>query len=173
MAAINFLYDAVSKFEVAFITLFAGLLISRLVGKIVKRMLAETELNKLFAAKGANSISEIIGSSVEGLLYFVTVLIVFKQLGLAKFMIYVFVLLLVILVIYLIFITILQLQNVLAWIKLRSFFNKNIGKVVRIGDMKGELLSVNFLRCQLRGEEFFSVPHEYTLKNNPKKILKD
>lgn len=172
MEAVSLLYGVVRKFEIAFITLFAGFLISRIIGKIVKRMLAETELNRVFAVRGASSASEIIGSTVEGVLYLVTVIVVFKQLGLGKFVLYLTAILFIILIISLVFLAVKQLQNVFAWFVLRSFLNRNLGKKVQIGDLDGKLESVNLIESCIIGSETFFVPHAYSL-THIKKIRED
>lgn len=164
MGAVSLLYNAVRNFEIAFITLFVGLLISRIVGKIVKRLLAEAELNKLFAARGAKSINEIVGSTVEGLLYFVTVLIVFQQLGLTKIVFYLILILLVTILGILIFIGFKQFQNIFAWFMLRPILNKKLGKTVEIGDIKGKLQSISFVQSRVKGAETFLIPHAYSWK---------
>ncbi len=166
MEAVSLFYGIVRNFEIAFITLFTGLLISRLVGKVIKRMLAEAELNKLFAAKGARTISDILGSTTEGLLYLVTVLIVLKQLGLTNLVFYVIMFLLAIFILFFVFLCLKQAQNILAWLMIRSSLNKNLGKIVHIGDITGKLESVGLFQSRLNSTETFLVPHAYSWKHN-------
>lgn len=172
MNVLNIAYTAISKFEIAFITLFAGLLVSRIVGKIVKRMLIEAELNKLFSTR-SKSINNIIGTSVEGFLYLITVIIVLQQLGFSFFIFYLGLIIVALVISIVLTLAVKQIPNLIAGIWLRNSFSKLVGRKVRVGDINGKLESFSLLQSRIKGAELFLVPHFYSWKNKLRKIRAD
>ena len=164
MATLVTTFVALRKFEIAFITLFAGLLVSRILGKIARRLLAEADLNKLFAAKGARSISDILGGTIEGILYLVTAGIVLQQLDLAVIVLQVVRIIVVILGLLLLFFAAQQFPNVLTGLLMRRSMEKNKGKRVRINQLEGELEHVGLFNIQIKGKETMLIPNVYAWK---------
>ena len=154
-------WQLVRAFEIAFITLFVGLLVSRIIGKAARRMLAEAELNKLFAAKGARSISDIIGGTIEGLLYLVTVIIVLQQLGLTVVVLHVGIVLLILLVTLILFIVGRELPNVIYGLLMKNNVHSLMNSLVKIGTVEGRLESAGLLGLHVQGKEKFCIPYSF------------
>lgn len=157
-------WHLVRLFEIAFITLFVGLLVSRIIGKAARRMLAEAELNKLFAAKGARSISDIMGGTIEGLLYVVTGIIVLQQLGLAIVVLHTGIVVLVLLGALILFFAAREIPNLITGLLMKSTVEKLMNSPVRIGTIEGRLERAGLLDLQIKGKDRFKVPYSFAWK---------
>ena len=144
------IWQLVRIFEIAFITLFVGLLISRIIGKTARRMLAEAELSKLFAAKGARSIGDIIGGSIEGLLYLVTGIIVLQQLGLAHIVLNAGIILLLLLAAIIIFFAVREIPNLITGFLMKKNVERLAGAQVQVGSIEGKLKNAGLLDLEIK-----------------------
>ena len=168
------IWSVVSKFEVAFVTLIAGLLIARLVGRLVGFILKEAELNAILKSAGFHPWSVEVGLVVERLLQVVTIIIVLQQFDMARFVLEIVGLIVgVVLLVGLLLSVRDVVPNLIAYVFLRGKLRASRGQVVSIGRVSGRVEKVGFLRTILSGKEKFVVPHKYALRAGIKQIRED
>src|SRR3989344_5907168 len=159
------IWSVVSKFEVAFVTLIAGLLIARLVGRLVGFILKEAELNAILKSAGFHPWSVEVGIVVERLIQAITVIIVLQQFDMARFVLEIVGLILgVVLLVGLLLSVRDVVPNLVAYVLLRKKLLKVKGTAVSIGHVSGRVEKIGFLRTILSGKEKFVVPHKYACR---------
>ena len=162
-------WQIVRAFEISFITLFIGFLVSRIIGKAARRMLAEAEINKLFAAKGARSMSDIIGGSIEGILYLVTIIIVLQQIGLATVVLHAGLVLLALVAALLLFFTLREIPNLAYGLLMRKSVTRCKDLPVKVGAIEGRLESAGLLSINIVGKDAFHIPYSFAWKKLKRK----
>lgn len=172
------LLQALIKFEhiyiailAAGITLFAGFLIAKLTGKLVKRIMVEAELNRILTKAGFKPLSDSLAHVVELLIYFATILIVLQQLGLTTIALGILSLLAILLLGFVLFLTVKNfIPNAIAGFLLRKELHQHLKKRVRIGTVKGTLSHAGIVASTLQNKDEHSIPHLYTSKHKIKPL---
>lgn len=154
-----------TKIEIALIVFFVGFIIAKLTARILKKLLAEAELNRILESAGFKPISNSIASLVQYVIYTVTLFIILQQFGLTKI-----VLIIVVIIAFLVFAFSLLLAvrdfvpNAVAGLWLRKKLRPYIGKNIKIGNVKGRLKRVGVVSSIIKDEEEYHVPHLYASK---------
>ncbi|VVB81381.1 Mechanosensitive ion channel [uncultured archaeon] len=159
--------EFLTKIEIAFIVFFAGFLIAKLSSRILKKFLAEAELNRILESAGFKPISNSIASIVQYIIYTATLFIILQQFGLTKIVLIIIVIL-AFLVIAVSFLLAVRdfVPNVVAGLWLRKKLKPHIGKNIKIGNVKGKLKRVGIVSSIIEDREEYHVPHLYASKHS-------
>lgn len=167
-------WKVVSKLEVAFVTLIAGFLIARLVGKIVGFVLKEAELNSILESAGFHPWNVEVGLVVERLIQGITIIVVLQQFDVARIVLEVLGAIIgVLLLIGLVLSVRDVVPNLAAYVLLRNKLKSFGGKIVSVGSVSGKIVKVGFVRTWLEDKDVFVVSHRYALKNGVKPLRED
>lgn len=154
-----------STFAVAIITLLAGFIIAKIAGKIVKRVLANVELNKILAKAKFTPMSDAVGGIVEYALYFATFLVVLQQFGLAHITAWIIGIIAAVVIIFSLTLTARDfIPNIVVGLFIRKKLNAKLGKQVQIGIISGKLVHVGAVNSIIRNKDEYCVPHLYATK---------
>lgn len=164
-------WKVVSKLEVAFVTLIAGFLIARLVGKIVGFVLKEAELNSILESAGFHPWNVEVGLVVERLLQGVTLIVVLQQFDIARVVLELLGAMVGILLLIGLILSVRNIApNLAAYLLLRKKLKSILGESVSVGSVSGKVVKVGFVRTWLEDTDVFVVSHRYALKNGIKPI---
>ena len=162
VAIIQWIYNT---FAVAVIIMLAGFIISKIVGKIVKRVLANVELNKVLAKAKFTPMSDAVGGIVEYVLYFATLLVALQQFGLANITVWIVGIIAAIVIIFSLTLTARDfIPNAVVGLFIRKRLNAKLGKQVQIGMISGKLVHVGAVNSTIRSKDEYCVPHLYASK---------
>ena len=159
--------DIVKHLDVAFVTLFGGLILGRLAGKLCARLLKEAEVERM-----AEGVSDLLGHFVSYVIYFITVVLVLQQFQLTSIAI-ALVLTMVIAggILIILFVVADLTPNFVLGFLHRHRLRKFIGRRVRIGKAEGVLVSAGWIDCVLKDKEVFALPYRY-VRHEKMKLLK-
>lgn len=159
--------SAAKHLDVAFVTLFGGLILGRLAGKLCARLLKEAEIDRIGVG-----VSDLLGYLVSYVIYFVTVVLVLRQFELTGVA---WTLLLVVLLLGALLVALFIMgdlaPNFVLGFFLRSKLKKYLGKRVQIGKAEGVLVSAGWVDCVLKDKEVFALPYRY-VRTQKVKLLK-
>ncbi len=161
------LVDVVKHLDVAFVTLFGGLILGRLAGKLCARLLKEAEVERM-----AEGVSDLLGHLVSYVFYFITVVLVLQHFNLTSVafaIVSVVVCLGAVLVV--LFVVADLMPNFLLGFLLRSKLKRYVGKRVQIGKAQGVLVNAGWIDCVLKDKEVVALPYRYVRKEKLK-VLK-
>jgi small conductance mechanosensitive channel len=162
MTVLQWIYD---KFAVAIIILLAGFIIAKIAGKVVKRILAEAELNKILAKAKFTPVSDALGGIVEYALYVATVIVVLQQFGLANITLWIAGIVAVLAILFSLTLTIRDfIPNAIVGLFIRKKLNAKLGKQVKLGMISGRLEHVGIVASTIRNPDEQYVPHLYASK---------
>ncbi len=154
-----------TKIEIAIIIFFIGFIIAKLTSRILKKVLAEAEINRILETAGFKPISNTIASLVKYIIYIITVFIILQQFGLTKLVLAIIVITSTIILTISILLAIRDfIPNFAAGIFLRKKAKKFIGKQVQIGTVKGKLVNFGLMGSIIKNKEQYYIPHLYTSK---------
>ena len=149
--------DAAKNLDVAFVTLFGGLILGRLAGKLCARLLKEAEVERM-----AEGVSDLLGHLVSYIIYFIAVVLVLQQFQLTS------VALTIVLVVVFAGVALVVLfvlgdlaPNFVLGFLLRGKLKRFLGKRVQIGKAQGVLVSAGWIDCVLKDKEVFALPYRY------------
>ncbi len=154
-----------TKIEIALIVFFVGFIIAKLAARILRKLLAEAELNRILESAGFKPISNSIAALVQYVIYTATLFIILQQFGLTKI-----VLIIVVILAFLVFAFSFLLAvrdfvpNAVAGLWLRKKLKPYIGKNIKIGNVKGRLKRVGVVASIIKDKEEYHVPHLYASK---------
>jgi small-conductance mechanosensitive channel len=147
----------------AVITLILGIVIARVLGKLVKLILKELDIDKILKKTRSNiSIKNLVSEIIIYLTYFFTIFLILGQLGITKTLFN------IISSFFLIGITVsllLSIKDLLPRILARKKLMKQIKEKQNISfnGMKGKVIRIGYLETKIetRQNEFLKVPNNY------------
>ncbi|MBI4145978.1 hypothetical protein HY489_01425 [Candidatus Woesearchaeota archaeon] len=152
--------ELLKRLEVAFITLFAGLVIGAVVGKVLKRVFFEFEIDRI-----ADGLSSVLAGMVEYLLYAITVLLVLQQFSLTRPVMITVVLFASVFVIYVFLGEFLDVvPNILAGLLVRGRVSSLLGRKVHVGRISGVVKTVGWRGFWLKDKKLFFVPYWHAFR---------
>jgi len=164
MMWINVLYQISRNIASAFIIVFAGFVLAKLLGKLTKRILAEAELNRILKKTGFKPISNKIAKTTEYLIYALTILFALQQLKITTIVLGILLTITISVIIFSIILTCKDfLPNYFAGFTVKKKLAKKIGKHITIGNVKGTLQHIEIVGSTIQSDEKYYVPHKYTL----------
>lgn len=162
---LTWIHAVSGKLAIASIMLFAGFLIATLAGKLVRRVLAEAELNRILVKAGFTPASNTIAVVVEYLIYVITLITVLQQFGLARIVLWVLGVAVAVIVVVSFLLTIRDvLPNLVAGLFVRRRLKSFIGKKLSLGSVSGKLERIGVVASVVRDGDEHHVPHVYTLR---------
>lgn len=162
---------AVLAISTTLITLFLGILLAKLVGKIVQHVLAQAEINRLLKQSGITSIDERVARLAEYTIYAGTILFILQQLGLTRIVFGILITIALILIVASIALSIRDfIPNATQGLFIRKKLKHHLGKKIKIGNTAGLLDRIGIIQSTLQGKELHYVPHVYTAKHMIKKL---
>jgi small-conductance mechanosensitive channel len=166
-----------SNFAVAVVILLAGLIIGRIAGRFIQKVLEEIELNRLLKkATGIRfSIDEIVSNLVTYFIYFVSIIMALDQIGVATGILKIISIAILIIMVASIILGIRDFfPNILSgiFIAQKRFLNK--GDLVRFGDIEGEIIEINIIetRIMTKKGDIIYIPNSILTKNEMVKLKK-
>ncbi len=136
----------------AFLILFAGIIVGKIFGKLVKKVLHEIELNKIThkATSLKLSIEEFTGGFVQYFVYFITVIMALNQLNVTTTVLSMVGGAVIILIVVSIILAIKDfIPNVFAGFYIyRNKFIK-VGEIIKVKGMEGEVKEVNLFETRI------------------------
>jgi hypothetical protein len=158
-----------NTFAVAVIILLAGFIIAKIAGKIVKRVLANVELNKILAKAKFTPMSDAVGAIVEYALYFATLLVVLQQFGLAFITVWIIGIAAAVVIIFSLTLTARDfIPNVVVGLFIRRRLKAKLGRQIQLGMISGKLVHVGAVNSIIKSKDEYCVPHLYATKYMPK-----
>jgi small-conductance mechanosensitive channel len=166
-----------TNFVVAIIILLAGVILGRLVGRFIHKMLEEIEINRLLKrTTGIRfAMDEILANLVTFVIYFVSIVVALDQIGLASPLLRVISIAIIVMVIVSILLGVRDFfPNILAgiFIAQRRFLNK--GDLVRVGGIEGEIIEVNIVETRIKTKkgDIIYIPNSILTKKEVVKLGK-
>lgn len=159
----------VTKLIVAVIILLVGFIIGRVAGKLIQRVLQEIGFNKILKkAVGIKvSVEELIGSLITYFIYFITVVIALKQIGLATLLLDLLFGAIIILIIVAIFLSIKDfVPNMTAGIFIHQKRNIKEGSTIKVKGIEGEVIHINLVETRIKTEsgDTIHIPNSILIK---------
>jgi len=162
---------AVLTISTTLITLFLGVLLAKLISRIIQHVLSQAEINRLLKQSGITSIDERIARIAEYLIYSATVLFILQQLGLTQIVFIVLTILASILIIASIALSIRDfIPNALQGLFLRKKLTHHLGQNIKIGNTSGVLDHIGIIQSRIASREPHYVPHTYTAQQVIKRL---
>jgi hypothetical protein len=160
----------VTKFVIALIILFIGLLAGLLIGKITLKLLRELDVNTLFKNYLGYDLKldEVIAKGLTWLIYVITVLLVLYQLGVATFVVNAASIFIILLALVLITLSMKDfVPNFIAGLKISRRDLFTIGDQVRVDRFEGTIVDMELLEVlvETKGGDILMVPSSYLLHN--------
>lgn len=166
---VDFLTETLlTRFVFALSVLFIGLIVGYLVGRLLKRGLAELELNKMARRMSGNDIQieQIISNIVSTFIYVVTILLVLAQLGIEKFVVNALSIFLIVLFFTIIFLGVKDfIPNLIAGIRINRQGHFKVGQCIVVGRVKGTIKHIDFLEIivETKTGDTMLIPTSYLL----------
>ncbi len=151
----------------AIITLILGIVIARVLGKLVKLILKELDVDKTLRKTGIEiSTENLISEFTIYLTYFFTVFIMLGQLGITKTFFNIIIVFFLIVIIVSLLLSIKDLvPKLIAGRKLMSKIKEK--QIISFNGMKGKIIKIGFTETKIetRKSEFLKVPNNYLLNS--------
>ncbi len=161
----------------AFIILLGGIILAKIVGRLIEKVLKEIELNK-FLKKTTSikiSIEELIANIVTYLLYFIAIIAALDQLGIATTILYFISLGIIIIIVASILLGLRDLfPNIIAGIHLYQKRVLKEGDNLKVGDVKGKVVKVSLteIRIKTKKDDIIYLPNSILIKQKVTKLKK-
>jgi len=144
------------KFITAIVILLVGFIIGKVLGRFIYKVLHNFELNiimeKLVGVK--ISLEEIIETFITYFIYFITIVIVLQQIGIATTVLHMIAGGVIIIIILATFLGVKDfIPNAIGGFFIQSKKIIQVGETVKIKGMEGEILEVNLVETKLRTKE--------------------
>ena len=157
---------AVLKATAVIVSLFLGIVIAKLSGKITKHILAQAEINRLLKKSGIKAIDQRVGSMVEWAIYIFTILFILQQLGLTRVVLTILVIASTLIITLSAIIAFRNfIPNAVQGLFIRKELDRHVGKKVEIGSVKGRLKKVGIIQSIIIDGEKHYIPHVYSQKH--------
>jgi moderate conductance mechanosensitive channel len=166
-----------TNFAVAIIILLAGVIIGRIAGRFVHKVLSEIELNNMIR-KLTNvrlSMDEIIANFVTYFIYFIFIIMALDQLGVTTTVFKIISIVVILIIIASILLGVRDfIPNVISGIFLaqRRFLSK--GDHVKVGDIEGEIIEINIVETRMKTKkgDMMYIPNSILTKKEVIKLRK-
>jgi small conductance mechanosensitive channel len=166
-----------TNLAVAIIILLAGVILGRIVGRFIHKVLEEIELNR-FLKKTTGikfAVDEIIANLITFLIYFLAIVMALDQIGLASPLLKLVSIAIIVVIIVSILLGIRDFfPNILSgiFIAQRRFLNQ--GDKVKVGGIEGEIIEVNIVetRIRTRNGDIIYIPNSVLAKKEVVKLNK-
>ncbi|RLE46665.1 hypothetical protein DRJ22_01440 [Candidatus Woesearchaeota archaeon] len=166
MAFIEVLSGLLERSVSVVVTLFFGLLVAKIISRIIRHVWSEAELNLLLKKAGLQPFSVVFSKWIEYIVYAVTFLVILNILDLTWLFVF---FLVVMLIIGLVLPLLLALRdfvpNFLVGLFIKKKLRKQLGKKIKIGVVSGVLKEVRSSFCVVLDKEPHFVPYVYVLQN--------
>lgn len=158
--------DILGNFVSIIVILLVGFIIAKFAGKIIKRVLHETELNAILESAKLPPLSNGIAFLAEAAIIIATILFVLQQLGLAIIAIAIIAALAGIVIIATLLVGIRDaIPNLIVGLFIRGKLKRKIGENIKIGIASGKLIRIRAFDCILDSGEQVHIPHVYCARN--------
>ncbi len=148
------------------VVLLIGLILAKLVSRLIRRFWAEAELNKVLKKAGLKPVSLIFSRWAEYIIYIITFFIILNILGLTNIFIIVLLIMLAIGVgLPLLFALKDFVPNFIIGLFIKKKLKSNLNKKVKIGIVKGTLTDLGAASCTVMDKQPHVVPYTYVRKN--------
>jgi small-conductance mechanosensitive channel len=140
------------NFAVAIIILLAGLIIGRLAGRFIHKILEEVELNRLLRKTAGIrfAMDEIIASLIAYFIYFIAIVMALDQIGVATAVLKIISIAIIIIIIASIILGVRDFfPNILAGIFISQKRLISKGDKVRIGEIEGNIIDINMIETRI------------------------
>jgi hypothetical protein len=162
-AAENILYTITT----VLITLFIGVILAKLLGRLVKRVLAEAEINRLLKDSGIKAIDQRVANIVEIAVYAITGLLILQGLGWTQVVLGIVIVASAAALVAFLFLTLRTfIPNWIQGFSVKKELRKKIGQEIEIGDVKGKLIEVKPSYSIVLEREKIYIPHRYTASSD-------
>ncbi|MBS1266671.1 MAG: hypothetical protein MAG795_00639 [Candidatus Woesearchaeota archaeon] len=161
----------------AFILLLGGIILAKVIGRVIEKLLKEIELNR-FIKKTTSlkiSVEELIANIVTYFLYFISVVAALDQLGIATTVLHFISIAAIIIVVSSILIGLRDFfPNVLAGIHLYQKRILEEGDKIKVGDVKGTVVKVSMteIRIKTKKQDIIYIPNSLLIKQKVTKLKK-
>lgn len=159
-----------SRFIVALLIFFMGVVIGRIADKLVQRALHEIELNLLVKKfTGMNmAVEEIIAHGLSFFIYLITVVLALRHMGLAAGVFYILMAGVIMVIVLSLFLTLKDfLPNALSGMQLLLSHKLQKGDHLSLLDMSGKVTEFNLLETHIKtkGGDTIAIPNSLLSKN--------
>ncbi|MEM3154772.1 MAG: hypothetical protein QW165_04400 [Candidatus Woesearchaeota archaeon] len=159
---IQFIY---TKVAIVLLILLTGFIIAKVAGKIIRRVLAGAELNKILAKAHFAPMSDSIAAIAEYAIYIATFGVLLHQFGLAHIVLWVIGVVAAFVIIFSLTLTVRDfIPNAIIGLLIRKKLKAKLGKKVRIGMISGKLEHIGIVGSTVIEKEEHHVPHLYASK---------
>lgn len=164
----------VNSFFVALIILFLGFIIGRLVGKFIKKLLSDFDVDSLMrnALDVRFPLTDVISAVVTYLVYFVAVVMALDMLGVATQVLTVISLGVIALLVVLIILGIKDfIPNAIAGLSLHSRKFVAVGDVISVDTMRGRVAAITLVETQIKTSsgDLICIPNSYLMRHAVRK----
>lgn len=173
------------KFIVAIILLLVGFIIGRILGRLMYKFLHSFEVNENFSKLSGVSVKleEIAETFTTYFIYFITVVIVLQQIGLATTVLHMIAAGIIILLILSTFLGVKDfIPNAIAGFYIQSKKTFKVGQTIKVKGMSGKIKQITLIETKLetKNGDIILVPNSilhktevtYVAKKKPKKKMK-
>ena len=169
MGIVALLRSIASNIVVAVVLLLIGIVVSRLMERLVIKVLHELELDNWLKKAGVRfALEQTVGSIIRYFGYFLTIIVALNQIGLTSFVVNLAAGGIIVLVLVAIFLGIKDfVPNFIAGVSIyqRGFVKE--GDIIRVRDIEGEVREINLLdtRIKTRTGDLLFIPNSMLTKN--------
>ena len=174
---VNLFSGFLQNIVIALITLLAGFIIARILGRLVTKVLNSIHLDKNLA-KAANiktSFEQLIGIAITYIVYFITVVIALNQLNATNLILNIVSIAIILLLLIAVILGIKDIMpNLIAGLFLHQRgFLKN-GDRIKVKNIEGKIIHVNLFetRIEAKNKDTISIPNIMLMKNEVVKYKK-
>jgi small-conductance mechanosensitive channel len=166
---IGVLSETFLRIVFAILIFLFGLILGKLMGRVVYRMLSEIEINKFIKKSTGFKINadHIVSNFISYSIYFLAIVAGLEQVGIANIMLYLLSAAIIIILVISFFISIRDfIPNFLAGIYLYGQEKIKEGAIVEIDKIKGELTHIDLLHMKVKTKsgDIFFIPNSIAAK---------
>jgi small conductance mechanosensitive channel len=158
----------VSDIIVAVVLLLIGIVITKIIERVVAKVLHELELNKWLKKAGVHfALEETIAAVVRYFLYFLVVVLALNQVGLTTTVLNIVALAIILLIVAALILGIKDfIPNFVAGIRVHRRGRVNVGDTIRIREIQGTVKEINLLdtRIQSAAGDVIFIPNSMLMK---------
>ena len=166
--------DLLLRFILAAIILLVGIVIARIAGKVIHRLLHEIELNKLVknATRTDIPIEDLASKAVVYIIYFFTIVMALNQLGITSFILYIISVGIIVVIIISFVLGVRDfIPNMFAGLNIQKKGFLKEGDNIEFQGTKGKVQRINLVETSIktRSGDLISIPNSVLIKNVVKK----
>jgi len=165
----NIFSDFLVELIIALIILLVGIIIGKIVGKLVQRGLHEVELNNILksTSKIRINLEEFIAAFVTYLIYFITVVVALRQIGLATLILDIVAAIIIVIIVLAVFLGIKDfIPNTIAGIFLHQKRMLKEGDVIKVTGIEGKVIYMDLVetKVETKDGDIIHVPNSILIK---------